>query len=78
MADVKTLVPWDSNKVDALVAQIRARIEEERALGHDVALAAVLVVSRPDGRTYDRCCSPMPVECALWAAERLKEWAWTY
>lgn len=76
MADVRQMIPWDSNKVEALIAQLRARVEEERAKGNDVGLAAILVIATPEGRKYDQCCSPMPVECALWAGEKMKEWAW--
>ena len=76
MADLITLVPWASSKADALMAQLRARIDEERANGNEVGLAAVLVIAAPEGRRYETCASPMPVECALWAAEKIKEWAW--
>lgn len=77
MADLKQLVPWDSNAVEALLQQLRQRITEEREKGHDVGLVASLVIGTPEGRLYEQCCSPMPAECAYWAGEKLKEWAWT-
>ncbi len=77
MADVKQMVPWSSETAVALAQQLQERVANAREDGKDVAVAMVLITGDESGRTYEAAFSTMPVEVALWAAEKLREKAWT-
>lgn len=71
---VVKLVRWEATDVQAIRDCINKRIDDLLAQGKTVGIVAVIVSADPDGsgKAYEPAFSRMPIECAMWAADRLK------
>jgi hypothetical protein len=70
---VRRLIRWKDADIDALVEQLRARVEDLKRQGREVSFMGCLIWEGDEGgRHYQPFSSSLPPEILMWAVHEME------